>query len=219
MSGLAGSAKGSPALYPVIGVTGFPCSGKSLAARLLSEGKVPGLLGGRLFKADDEGHRILELPEVRERLRERFGESVIPLEGVEVDAAEVRRSIAGLVFSNPENLSWLEGIVHPFVVLETDSILAEERDRGAVIIEAALLFAADMDTRCDRILMIESDFGVRLGRAAKRGWSREELQRRERRQIPLFTAAGGRESAGRMRVVSNNGTIDDLIVELSRAIS
>lgn len=228
---------------PVIGVTGLPCSGKSLAAEFLAEGKVPGLRAGRLFKADDVGHEVLERPDVKALLRGHFGikaarasreraiesgkacalkdggdESLVPL-ALPDDPAAFRRAIAELVFSNPENLAWLEGVIHPLVVTETDARLREERGKRPVIVEAALLFAADMDTRCDRILLIETDFAVRLGRAAKRGWSPEELRRRENRQVPLFTAARNEDTEKKIRVVQNDGDVEALIQALSAALA
>lgn len=264
----------SSVAFPVIGVTGLPCSGKSFAANLLAEGKVPGIAPGRLFKADDAGHTVLERPDVKALLRAHFGAQIAqsgqrglgvnsknalqpaqknqPYQPYQADQkgwtdqsgryiypqreeaqqpagkqpdefpedpVEFRKAIAGLVFSNPENLAWLEGVVHPLVVSETDDILCKERGKRPVVIESALLFAADMDVRCDRIVLVEADFAVRLNRAAKRGWSREELQRREKRQIPLFTAAWERDSSAKIRVVANNGNVDELIRTLTVAIT
>lgn len=199
----------------VIGVTGLPCSGKSLAAELMAGGQVPGLPPGVLFKADDVGHQVLTRPGVVDKLRERFGKKAFQSE----KPADIRRAIAERVFSDPAELAWLEKLVHPLVVSETDAVITEEQGKRPVVVEAALLFAADMDARCDRIVMVEADIAVRWARAAKRGWSREELQRRERRQVPLFTAAQDRESAERTVVVTNNGSIEDLIAGLTRSVS
>lgn len=259
----------SPA-FPVIGITGLPCSGKSRAAELLAAGKVPRFGPGRLFQADNAGHDVLERPEVKARLRAHFGRQALtaatPDSGIEPggaepkrqgfqpyqagqsgwtdqsgrfiqpqcqpgkrsgntpsstlpdDPVEFRKALAGLVFSNPDNLAWLESVVHPLVVSDTDAVLNEEQGKRPVLIEAALLFAANMDTRCDRIILVEADFAVRLKRAARRGWSREELQRRETRQVPLFTSARERDTAGRIRIVPNNGSIDDLIQALQKAL-
>lgn len=215
----SGHERGSSDLPPVppfavVGVTGLPCSGKSLAAGLIARGEVPGFPAGRLFMADDDGHRVLERPEVVATLRRRFGDAAFRSD----EPKDVRRAIAERVFTDPAELAWLEGVVHPLVVADSEAAIARERGVRPVVIEAALLFAADMDARCDRILLIEADFAVRLGRAARRGWSREELQRREMRQIPLFTAARERDSGARIVPVRNNGDIDELKQALSEAL-
>lgn len=198
----------------VIGVTGLPCSGKSLAAELMASGAVPGLPAGELFKADDDGHIVLTRPDMAAKLRERFGDAAFDT----ANQADIRRAIAERVFSNPDELAWLESQVHPLVVADTDAVIAREKGKRPVIVEAALLFAANMDARCDRVLMIESDISIRWTRAAKRGWSRDELQRREKRQVPLFLAAKERDSADRIAIVENNGTVDDLIEALGCAL-
>lgn len=200
--------------FPVVGVTGLPCSGKSFAAELMAGGKVPGFPAATLFKADDDGHEVLTRPEVVGKLRERFGAEAIQSDG----AAAVRRAIAEQVFSNPDELRWLEGLVHPLVVGDAERIIARDICDKPVVVEAALLFAAGMEERCDVVLMVEADISVRWARAAKRGWSREELRRRESRQAPLLIAAREKDAAGKIRVVENNGGIQELTNALGRAL-
>lgn len=164
----------------IIGVTGLPCAGKSLAAGLIASGELFGK-PGELIKADDVGHAVLEFPEVREELRRHFGEVIFR----DPSPHAVRREIAARVFGNPEELAWLERLVHPPISRETERIIAETKKPGPAVVEAALLFTG-LDRLCDRIVVVEAPFAIRLERAAKRGWSREELERRERRLLPLF---------------------------------
>lgn len=182
----------------VIGVTGLPCSGKSYAAELLAAGAVAGG-PGELIKADDVGHAILLRPDIQDRLRERFGDDVIAPGA----AAETRRRIASRVFNNPAELEWLERLVHPLVVEEEDRAVARAAGR-LVVIEAALLFAAGLERRCGRVLVVEADFATRLRRATARGWSREELERRDRRQLPLFAPDRLRDYETEIVVVRND---------------
>ncbi len=200
---------------PVIGVTGLPCSGKSHVAGLLASGAVPGLPPGELLKADDMGHAVLTRPDVVQELRARFGERAFPSD----EPSAIRRVIAERVFADPAELLWLEGLVHPRVIAGVDAAL-ERNGNGArrpVVMEAALLFAAGMDKRCDRVLLVEADFKTRLGRAAARGWDEDELLRRERRQLPLFTAAAKAPNARTMRNIRNDGG-DGLIESLRSAL-
>ncbi len=201
--------------FPVVGVTGSPCSGKSYAARLLVSGAAPGLPAGELLQADAIGHEVLLWPEVVRELRGRFGDAPF----ASPDPAAVRRAIADAVFGAPEELAWLEGVVHPRVVAAIDRAVAAHREARPVVIEAALLFAGGLDRRCDRVLLIEADFAVRLERARARGWDRAELERRERRQTPLFDAAKTGPARERVIVVANNTDGDALLERLRQAVA
>lgn len=185
----------------MIGVTGLPCAGKSHAAELLASGGVPGFPKGTLLKADDMGHEILTRPDVMISLREYFGEAFFPSNGP-ANPAAVRRAIAERVFADADALRWLEGLIHPLVRRDVDAVVRSAA--APVIVEAALLFAAGMETRCDRVLLIEANFETRLRRAALRGWDREELTRRERRQIPLFENAMNGAYASKIHRVQND---------------
>lgn len=188
----------------VYGVTGLPCAGKSLAAGLLASGEATGE-AGILVKADDLGHAVLVRPDVVERLRERFGAALFDGAG----PTEIRARIAGRVFADPAELAWLEALVHPLVAGETAKIVADAGGRP-VVVEAALLFAADMDRDCDVVVLVEAPFDVRLERARGRGWDRGELERRDRRLMPLFSPAR-RAACGDKLVVVPNAADDGLL--------
>lgn len=192
---------------PVMGVTGLPCAGKSLAAEILASGQVTGH-PGVLVKADDLGHAVLVRPDVLELLRGRFGDAPF----TDPEPAVIRARIARLVFTSPADLAWLETIVHPRVVAETEEIIRRERGVRPVIVEAALLFAAAMDRNCDLVLVVEADFATRLRRAAGRGWNREELERRDRRLLPLFESFD-LERRGTKTLVVRNDADDGLLAD------
>jgi dephospho-CoA kinase len=83
-------------------------------------------------------HRLLRSdPEVRRELVERFGPEVIGSDGVD------RAVVAGIVFNDPEQLDWLEELLHPRVVqehLDWRRQLAEGPDPPAVsVTEVPLL--------------------------------------------------------------------------------
>ena len=198
----------------VIGVTGLPCSGKSFAAALIASGRIDGRMG-ELLKADDVGHGILLRPEVVPLLRGRFGAGAITPDRPEA----MRRAIAARVFADADDLAWLEGLVHPLVTAELDAAVERLRGVRPVIVEAALLFAAGMEKRCDRILVIEASFETRLRRAASRGWDACELERRQERQIPLFEAAWNGPCRDRLVRVANEGGEAALCKALERAVA
>ncbi len=192
----------------VVGVTGLPCAGKSLAAALVASGKIDGT-PGLLLKADDIGHEALLREDVQEALRRRFGEPFGDAAFVAADPAAMRRALAGRVFSCPADLEWLEGLLHPLI---TGEVARRSRSAGGgrVVVEAALLFAAGMERECDRVLIVEADFPVRLARAALRGWDENELRRREERQIPLLDAAWRGTERHCLTRIDNSGSAGEL---------
>ncbi|MDR1535115.1 MAG: dephospho-CoA kinase [Planctomycetota bacterium] len=190
----------------VVGVTGLPCAGKSLAARLLAE-----FAGGRVIQADRLGHQILAKPETETELRRRWGDEIVSAGR----PAETRRRIARRVFADPEALAWLEALVHPQVIRETSRLV---RDRGGLtVIEAALLFAAGMEKFCGHILLIEADFSLRLERALRRGWSREEFERRDARLLPLFPAPPRPDPEKALFTIRNDDDDDRLASKVAAA--
>lgn len=196
----------------VIGVTGLPCAGKSLAARLLADGEVTGE-PGTLVKADDVGHEVLVRPAVLKRLCERFGDGI-----VNGDPAETRRRIAAVVFANPAELAWLEGVVHPLVTAELDRVMADAAGKRQVVVEAALLTAAGMDLKCDVIVTVEADFSIRMKRAAGRGWDRHELERRDSRLRELFEPARLGSDEDKLVYVRNDADDNRLAVRMREAL-
>ncbi len=168
--------------FPVLGVTGLPCSGKSRAAQHLAGGLVFGVKGV-LLKADDIGHAVLEQPEIVEAIRARFGSAVAGAD----DAAAMRKAVASVVFRDPEELAWLEALTHPPILRETKEIVQRIGGRQPVVVEAALLIVGGLAELCDWVVLVEARLDIRIVRAAGRGWPPDELARRERRLLPLFT--------------------------------
>lgn len=75
-----------------------------------------------------------------------------------------------------------------------------------MIVDAPLLFEAGLDAECDAVIFVDAPRAVRLERVrANRGWSPEELERRESAQLPLQTK---RERAD--YCVVNDGPLADL---------
>jgi len=168
----------------VLGVLGGIASGKSLVARLLAGEQ------GVLISADRLAHEVLDTPEVRTRVRERFGAGVIGSDG-RVD----RRALGNLVFDperGEEARRELERWTHPLV---RDRIMArwsEARAAGArrIVLDVPLLLENDADhglaRLCDVLVFVDSDDETRDRRARQeRGWPAGEVARREAAQIPL----------------------------------
>lgn len=163
---------------PVIGIVGGVGAGKSAVAGILQS------LGCAVIDSDQMVHEQYRNPAVVTALREWWGDSVI-----KPDGSPDRAAIARIVFSSPAELQRLEGFLYPrleelrrrqMVTLEADPAVK------AIVLDAPKLLEVGLDRQCDVIIFVHAEEDVRASRVAKsRGWSRDELVRREKMQIPL----------------------------------
>src|SRR2546423_13427357 len=93
-------SKGSP---PFVGLTGGIGAGKSEALKALER------LGAATLSPDALVHELLESGEIRDLLVERFGERVA------ADGRIDRNAVASVVFEDPDERKWLEGVLWPRV--------------------------------------------------------------------------------------------------------
>ena len=119
--------------------------------------------GAATRSSDEIVHRLLRSdPEVRRELIERFGPEVIGTEGAD------RAAVARIVFNDPEQLDWLEELLHPRVVREHSAWrqqLADDPDPPAVTVtEVPLLYETGGDKRFDIVVVITAPPEVRAER-------------------------------------------------------
>lgn len=164
----------------VLGLLGGICSGKSSVSQALAEH------GARVLDADRLAKAALDDENIREAIRERMGTEVIDNAG-SVDRAAVSQR----VFSDLEELAWLEALIHPHVRKEIFRALESLPADGsvpAVVLDVPLLLEKDAYvSRCDLLVFVDCPEKIRQERAQRRrGWSADELQRREAHQMPLM---------------------------------
>lgn len=176
----------------LIGLTGGVAAGKSEVLRILSE------LGAETLSTDGIVHELLDTDEVRALLVDRWGERI--LNGGNLN----RGRIAGIVFGDPEELGWLESVLHPRVrqrVIEWRRGLDD--GIALAVVEVPLLFEGPMTEVFDATIAVVADDRLRTRRAAERGTG--ELEGRSARQLSQD------EKASRATfVVENNGTVEEL---------
>lgn len=164
-----------------IGLTGGVASGKSLVAQYLSE------LGTGILDADRASHAVLANdPAVRSAIQQRWGPSVFAADG-SVDRATIAARVFGEAPESTENRKFLESLLHPRIAqrLKVERRQFEACGRPAVVLDAPLLLEAGWQSLCDLTLFIDSSQETRLSRAAARGWSEAEFNRREAAQWPI----------------------------------
>ncbi|MGA9762173.1 MAG: dephospho-CoA kinase [Gaiellaceae bacterium] len=151
-----------------VALTGGVGAGKSEALRMFKA------LGAATLSSDEVVHDLLRRDEeVRARLEERFGPGVLTGEGA-ID----RAVLGGRVFKHPEDLYYLESVLHPRVI-RAQRLFRERLARlpdtpAACVIEVPLLYEVRGEGRFDRVVVITASVALRRQRAGSRLDEREE---------------------------------------------
>jgi dephospho-CoA kinase len=200
-SAMNGATRGSGGTIPVIGLAGGIGAGKSTVAGILAR------LGCLVVDSDARAKAALDRPDVRDQLVQWWGEEILH-PGVGGDRRVDRSKVAQVIFADPEQRKRLEALVHPIVRQDRAAAAREGAAAGAkaVVVDAPLLFEAGLDAECDAVIFVDAPRQTRLERVREhRGWSAEELARREAAQLPLQTKRSKADY-----VVVNDGPIPDL---------
>jgi len=176
-----------------VAITGGIGAGKSEALRAFARH------GAETISSDEIVHELLrDDNHVRRALIKRFGP------GVKNETGKIdRRRVADVVFSDREQLDWLEGLLHPRVVeryLNWRAELAARPDPPALCVtEVPLLYEAGGESRFDVVVAITSSAGTRAARG------RTPPDDREQRLLPDEEKARRADFA-----YVNEGSLDDL---------
>ncbi len=189
----------------IIGVTGGIGSGKSTVSRMLQD------KGAYVFDADTVAKELLDTNrDLQQELIDEFMDDIVGADG-----NIVKSKLARIGFSNQANQEMLNEIVHPFVIQANEKVLEKVRQRGDVemyVVDAPLLFEAEMHLRCDYSILVYTRLNIRLERALKRGnLSREEILRRIDLQMPEEEKMELADF-----VIENNGTEQELASEVDK---
>jgi dephospho-CoA kinase len=178
-----------------VGLTGGLGSGKSEALAACER------LGAATLSSDAVVHELLGTAEVRDLLKDRWGDRV--LSGTEVD----RGAVASIVFDSPDELAWLEGSLFPRVGARIAAWRAGLEQRvpapPVAVVEIPLLFEAGIEGMFDVTLAVVADEAVRAERAAAR--DHEALEGRTGRQVTQDEKAARADY-----VIRNDGSLEDL---------
>jgi dephospho-CoA kinase len=182
----------------VLALTGGLGSGKSTAAGVLAE------LGAVVIDLDEVAKVLLdEVPAVRDRVIEAFGEGVVGAGG-RID----RASLAASAFASEDATQRLNAIVHPAVLAAVagalDALALQGEPPRMVVLVVPLLAESPLFLEpVDAVLAISANEETRIERAIARGMSQEDAERRIARQAG---DAERREIAD--YVIENDGDVE-----------
>jgi len=141
----------------VVGLTGGIGSGKSAATDYFAT------LGIEIVDADIASRTVVTLGKpALKHIEEHFGANIL-LEDGNLDRAKLRQ----IIFSNAQEKTWLETLLHPLI---REEILESINNAKSpyVILVSPLLLETNQHTLCDRILVIDAREDLQLSRTSKR---------------------------------------------------
>ena len=163
---------------PVIGLSGGIGSGKSTIAALFAS------QGCAVIDSDADAHLVLQSDPVRHELRQWLGDNVFHPDGL-----VNRKAVGSRIFTDPAQVERLNALIHPRVAAQPRTFHAKyltDPAIRAIIWDTPLLFEVGLDKECDALVFVKVPREVRLERVRKnRGWTPEELDKRENFQFPL----------------------------------
>jgi dephospho-CoA kinase len=158
--------------------------------------------GAATISSDEVVHELYGDPEVQSALTERFGTS---------DKQAVREIVVG----DHDALLWLEGLLHPRVLAQTEAWRRELGDRpnppALAVNEVPLLYEAGAEDRFDAVVVITAPYELRIERAGER------VDEREARLLPDEEKVARADFA-----YVNDGSLDDLdafVAEVVRTLT
>ncbi len=140
-----------------IAVTGSIGSGKTWVCELWKQ-----RFGVPVYNSDTAAKQMYFLPEVRQKIVQRFGKGVY-LSDSELD----RKHIADMVFGDETARRDLEGILYPALFVDFAQ-WTESQTAPYVLFESALVFEKRLEKRFDAVVMVSASEATRLRRAMAR---------------------------------------------------
>jgi len=140
----------------IIGLTGGIGSGKSTIANFFKEFGLP------VYIADDEARRIMDTQYIVNQIKHVFGNAIFDNEILD------RAKLADIVFNDSDQLSKLNGIIHPAVKKDFNEWLIKHNEYSHVVYEAAILFESGRYKDCDIVITVSAPEKTRIDRVVKR---------------------------------------------------
>lgn len=182
----------------VIGLTGGIASGKSTVTQLLREQQIT------VLDADAIAWQLAQPDEALwQAYTERYGDRVLL-----PDRQLNRQAVADIVFAQPEEKQWMDGMAHPIIRDEIKNQLSAAAQAGErlLVLDVPLLYEAGWDDMVEQVWLVYVSREVQLQRLmARNGYSLQEAQLRINAQMSM------EEKRKRAQIViDNNGTRQEL---------
>jgi dephospho-CoA kinase len=152
-------------------LTGGIGAGKSTALAIFKK------LNLTIYDTDEMVHHLYESStEFIHQVKSRWALSTT------LSTKQLKKEVAKIVFSQPNELAWLESQIHPLI---TQQLLELKEKNESVIVAVPLLFELKMDTIFDLVITVSCPQETQLKRLQARGWSPEDIKGRLERQLTM----------------------------------
>ncbi len=187
----------------VIGIAGGIASGKSTIAGMLES------LGADVIDADKICHQLINTKDIAHEITKRWGNHIQDKYG-----KIKRHALAEIVFSEREEVSALNSIIHPKAIKEIKSRIARlqaDVATKAIVLDAALVVESNLIDICDIMLFVDTKKNRCKTRVQNsRKWPLDEITKREKFQGLLQQK---REIAD--VVINNNHSKEDTLYQVN----
>jgi dephospho-CoA kinase len=183
-----------------VGLTGGIGAGKSTALDFFAD------LGAVTLSADRMVHDFYRRSVVAERVVGHFGPEVLDESGA-VERARLARAVRG----RPEELHWLECLVHPWVAEQIERAIEVAAEGTVVVCEVPLLFESGHEWLFDLVVTVEAGAEVRRLRSVH-AFGMEQFA-----ELEGLQASQQRRVEGSDLVFFNDGGLDELALFVGRA--
>ncbi|MCT9930562.1 dephospho-CoA kinase [Planotetraspora sp. A-T 1434] len=185
-----------------VGLTGGIGSGKSEVSKRLAE------RGAVVIDADKIAREVVEpgTPGLAE-IVEAFGEGVLRPDGT-LD----RERLGSIVFTDPDKLKILNGIVHPKVGARVGELQRAAPDGAIVVYDVPLLAENNLASLYDVVIVVDASDEIRLERLRK---YRDMSEKDARARIAAQASREGRLKVADI-VIDNEGSLDALDAQVSK---
>ena len=163
---------------PAIGITGGISTGKSTFCECLREI----VSTADFFNADEAAHALVELAEVKEKIRAEFGNDVFSRNG---DLN--RERLRAIVFGDATKRRALEQILHPLIRSQWTAEAKRHRNSpNFFFADIPLLYETGGESLCDLVVVVACSYKVQLARLAERmSLKNTEAEQMIKSQMPL----------------------------------
>ena len=146
----------------VIGLTGGIGSGKSAATDIFAS------LGIDIVDADEVARDVVAVgSQGLLQIAEHFGKRIL-LEDGSLDRAALREK----VFANPDEKTWLNGLLHPLIRSRMQQLIMESTSPYCIL-SVPLLVENKLTEMCNHVVVVDCPEALQLERALKRDGSSE----------------------------------------------
>jgi len=141
-----------------VGLTGGIASGKTTISNLFAELGVPvidtDVISRNLLAPGEQAYR---------QVCAHFGKQILFASG------EINRvALRNIIFSNPQQKSWLETMLHPLIFQRSHDAIVENSRASYVLVVVPLLFETNFQSLVDRILVVDCPADQQIRRLMKR---------------------------------------------------